>query len=224
MIIALILIDADTQSGGPDTGHLDALTRTILRGPFGLTLVAARSAQIATAQAQLSGYAIQIVDVASSAPHALLIEGLAHARQARARWEKARAAAVSRFGEDAEPQRTDQPEARRGAGDWSKLQQSPDVKLRGLARSFQRDGVMLIRADTPALSLELQAQIVEAFAREGSRVPSARPITQTVRGGMRDYPVLLGLEVAQEVEALPPATDFDEWLLANLARIHDVNV
>ena len=237
MIIALVILDrtqpflhnnapcfakwpGPASADGADSSLLEQLVSTVLRGPFGGTIVALHPEPAEAAQEQLHGFAVHPFTIKNIAagPHAAWSEGLAAAAAFRERWEKAMAAAQSRFkgaqtpGDHAPAKNT-----------LAEHRANKDVKIRGLARSFDRDGVMLFRGDYPAMSLELQAQLVDAFGKE-SPVAAARPIAQAVHQGSRGYPVILNLDAAREVQALPPATDFDAWLLKNLSRVQDVNV
>ncbi len=108
-------------------------------------------------------------------------------------------------------------------GDWAKHKQSADVKIRGLARSFDRDGVLAIPADCVEIGKEDLARMVEAFAREG-QAAQPRPFAQAVRSGVRGWPVILSLEGASEVEALDKSVVITEWLLKNVERIQDVKL
>lgn len=232
MIIALVIFDRTQprlQDKPPclapwgDESMLEHLISTILRGPFGGTVVALHPDFTRAAQEQLRGFALQSIAIKSFAdgPHSALREGLTAATALRERWEKAMAVAASRFHDSGGGK------SRGAANDKNTLSAhrgSKDVKIRGLARSFDRDGVMLFRGDYPAMSLELQAQVVEAFGREGAdKGSAARPFAQAVHQGSRGYPLILSVEAAREVAALPASTGFDAWLLKNVERVQDVN-
>jgi CTP:molybdopterin cytidylyltransferase MocA len=235
MIIALVILDRTQpflQNNAPcfarlgELSVLEKLVSTVLRGPFGGTVVALHPDIAETAQEQLHGFAAhpRVLKNFAQGPHSALSEGLSDAVALRQKWEKAMAAAASRFqsakpGHKNDKDDDDGP----GRGGWAEYRGSKDVKIRGLARSFDRDGVIIFRGDHPAMSLELQAQVVDAFGREGAdKGAGARPIAQAVYQGERGYPVLLSLDAAKEVAALPPATDFDAWLLQNIQRVQDV--
>lgn len=236
-----------TNDSGEET-LLERVAATVLRGPFGGVIVAAAKEHSAAAKEVLNGFAVQHLQVAGSGAHSAVAEALAFAAAFRARWEKAMAAAGQRFssadeddeededdndddGEDAvspKAKAKNKPPASKAAKKeegWTRHSQSPDVKIRGLARSFDRDGVILFRAERPVFRPELQARVVEAFGREGTeRAVSARPLGQAVYQGQRGYPVILSLDAAREIAALPASTLFDDWLLQQLARIQDISV
>ena len=180
-----------------------------------------------------------------------LTAALKFSEEFRARWEKARAAAAQRFNADDEDDDDDQeddddeddaappkssgksrttssksqPASKDTRGEWSRHSANADVKVRGLARSFERDGVMLFRGESPLLRPELQAQMVESFAREAQQKgPKARPFAQAVHQGARGFPVLIDRAAIAEVMALPPAVVFDDWLLDQLPRVQDVQL
>jgi len=243
MIIALVILDRTqpflqnnapcfaklpaAHASGPenppaDSSLLEHLVSTVLRGPFGGTIVALHNDLAEAAQEQLHGFAVHPFTVKNIAagPHAAWIEGLAAAAAFRERWEKAMAAAQSRFqGAPGRSSSGAQPAPPKNT--WAEHRASKDVKIRGLARSFDRDGVIVFRGDYPAMSLELQSQLVDAFGKEAS---SPRPIAQAVYQGRRGYPLILNLDAAKEVQSLSLNTDLDAWLLQNLPRIQDVNV
>jgi hypothetical protein len=238
MIIAIVVVDnSDLRLHGKapcfaelgKEAALEHLVRTVVRGPFGVTIVAATPHNSSEIKKLLGGFAVQFVDAASD--QQLLSAALKFAADYRLRWEKVMADAKARFAgkddddEDDSRKQIRKPGGKGGAKDWANLKSSSDVKVRGLARSFDRDGIMLFPADRPAISLELQAQMVEAFGREqADKGAKARPIAQAVFAGERGYPVILDLPAAKELEVLPPATNFDDWLLAQLVRIQDVPV
>ena len=238
MIIAIVVVDKSDvllQGKPPYFAALNAetalehLVRTVLRGPFGVTVVASAPQFANQVKEHLSGFAVQYV--ASGSGLQLLSAALKFAADYRERWLKVMLAAKARFAgqadeEDEDVKPSPRPQ-RKGADrkDWATLKSSADVKVRGLARSFDRDGIIVFPANRPAISLELQAQMVEAFGRESSdKGPNARPIAQVVHAGMRGYPVIMDLAVAKEVEALPVSASFDDWLLQQLSRIQDVPV
>jgi len=230
MIVAIILCDRTPAIRDDKSVYLlpldgetviERVTRTVLRGPFGGTVVVSAPALSAQIRQLLAGFAVQHVEAARTedGPHAALREALACAESFRRRWEKAAAAASARFSgadESARPARQ---------SDWARHRQSADVKIRGLARAFECDGVILFRGDRPGLTPELQAQVVDAFGRqaEGPQTPT-RPFAQAVHAGRRGYPILMDLAAAREVAALPPATDFDAWLGQRPERVLDVAV
>ena len=253
MILALILadkvqplIDARPPFLLPlhEETALERLVRVVLRGPFGGTIVAADAAFSADVKNALSGFVVQHVALPSAAQGTVgaLAPALKFAEEFRARWERAMAAANARFKDESDddgddndddtpaknpkgPPRKSQPGHAHAPQDWGRHSKNADVKIRGLARSFERDGVMLFRAERPLLRPELQAQLVEAFARESAdKRDQARPFAQAVHQGVRAYPVLLSRAVIPEITALPPSTLFDDWLLNQLKRIQDVQV
>jgi CTP:molybdopterin cytidylyltransferase MocA len=218
MIVAVILADknaplADTYFAAAESGEGSVLERTaatVLRGPFGGTLVAAQPALHGRVKSALSGFAVQFVDVPATAQMgpAVVLAGLTAAAAFRSRWEKAMAAANARF-EKKDPDGS--------PGDWAKHKQHADVKVRGLARSFDRDGVLLVPADAPLLKPETLATAVERFARDASK-----KAVQIVRDGVRDWPAVLTLDAASELGA--SGLDVQAWLLAHVETVLDVNV
>ncbi len=229
MIVALVLAGAsDTAQyfdmvDGETT--IERVTGTVLRGPFGGTLVATPPALLAKVKNALQGFAVQHVDLpagfaAQTGPHALFVEALKAAEAFRARWERAMSLAAGRF----EKSSGKGDSIKKGSsGEWSKHKQSPDVKIRGLARSFERDGVLVVLGDGVEIKKEHLAHIVEAFAREGQTV-TAKPFAQAILAGVRGWPVMLSPEGAREVAALPAGTVFSEWLLKNVERVCDIKV
>jgi len=240
MIVAVILIDPKALADALPAALLEAdgrtlleiATGTVLRGPFGGTIVASPPEFSADVHNALHGFAVQHADSPSKkGPHEPLIHALKAAAQFRQRWEKIRAQAASRFqhsdDDDDSPARGKKGPVNEtdAQSDWGRHKQNPDVKVRSLARSFDRDGVALFRAEAPLVTLELQAQMVEAFAREAAdKDDEARPIAQALYEGRRGYPILLGTAAANEIAALPATTDFDAWLLDQLSRVQDVAV
>ncbi|MEI6232483.1 MAG: hypothetical protein WCT04_05495 [Planctomycetota bacterium] len=232
MIVAIVL----ANQPGPvsekyfeatgDESVIERVTGTVLRGPFGGTLVAAHPTLAEDVQEALAGFAVQHVDVrsiptTSSDSHAVLISALFAAEAFRTRWAKAMAAATGRF-ESAGGKNTGEA-ALDPKGEWSKLKKSSDVKIRGLARSFDRDGVLIIPADCASIQKEQLAQMVETFAREGQQ-PNAKPFVQAITSGERGWPVMLSLDGAREIAALPPSCDFSAWLLKNIEKVCDVKL
>ena len=232
MIVAIVLAD---QEGAPsdalfaennDETAIERVTGTVLRGPFGGTLVAAHPTLLKDVQEALTGFAVQYVEISSNSNpsenvHSILITALKASDAFRTRWAKAMAAANGRF-EKSGTQNQDAGNPNPSA-EWSKLKQSADVKIRGLARSFDRDGVLIIPGDAAFIKKEHLAQMVEAFARDGQQ-PQAHPFAQAVSNGERSWPVIMSWEGAQEVMKLPPSTDFSKWLLQNLERVCDVKI
>ena len=232
-----------------DETSLERVARVVLRGPFGGTVVAAHSKYQAEVRDALSGFAVQHVTLpAAAAPGTVgaLAPALKFAEDFRARWERARAAAAARFNDDDDDDEEDDddgaareaktpapaPASQRGkkrtgaaAKDWARHSKNADVKVRGLARSFERDGIMLFRAERPLIKPELQAQMVEAFARESAeKKDKARPFAQAVHAGIRAYPILFDRNVIPEISRVAAGTKFDDWLLGQLARTQDVQV
>lgn len=198
MIVALIIaeksgVEAEAYFAKANGGSaLESLAGTVLRGPFGGTLVAARPEIASRAKETLSGFALQFVDTSRvKSANELNIEALKAAAAFRARWEKAMSAAGARFSKQKD-----------GGTDWAKHKQHADVKVRGLARSFDRDGVMLIPASANKLSKERIAEMVECFAR-GEKASAAT-----------GEPVLLSLESANAGAQLKLDADFNAWLEA----------
>lgn len=233
MIIATVVVDQKTPllQGKPawlcplgSETALEHLLRTVVRGPFGVTIVASTPHDSARVKELLSGFAVQHVE--APAGTALLSAALKFGRDYRERWQKVMSAAKARFGDEEEGEsRKHKPARSPDKKGWAGMKGSADVKVRGLARSFDRDGVMIFPADHPAMTLELQAQLVEAFAREASdKGDTARPLAQPVHAGERGYPILADLTAAAEIEALPSSANFDHWLLQQLPRIQDVPV
>ena len=224
MIVAIILCNrTEAVSDGkpayfPPLGEetaIERLIQVVARGPFGGTLVASAAPLAAEMRQTLAGFTVQHVELAPAAPGSVaeLLPAFRAAEAFRGRWEKAHAAATGRFGGK-------QPEAEEGP-DWKKLRGSADVRVRGLARSFDRDGVMLFRGDQPGLSLDVQAHLSEHFGRDASASAAG---LRTSYAGQPDYPVVLGLEAVREVLALPPETLLDDWLAEQTARIKAVPV
>src|SRR5205814_10033602 len=99
MIVAIVLADKSM----PDDGHyferrgeaafIERVASTVLRGPFGGTLVASRPESVAKIKDALHGFALQHVDTsrAAAGAHGILSEGLIAAEASRSRWEHARA-------------------------------------------------------------------------------------------------------------------------------------
>ena len=114
-------------------------------------------------------------------------------------------------------------EEKNSAGEWSKHKKSPDVKIRGLARSFERDGVLVCPGDFAEIQKEQLAQMVEGFARDGQST-SPHPFAEAVSAGLRGWPVMLSLDGAREVAALPAETVLPDWLLKNVERVCDIRV
>jgi CTP:molybdopterin cytidylyltransferase MocA len=235
MIISIVIVDQLELHGKPaclvelgEETALEHLVRTVLRGPFGVIIVAAPSELSARVKEALDGFAVQHVEGASGQP--LLAAALKFGRDYRERWERVMAEARAHFGEDADDDKRAAKAACKpikGAAKvgWAGFKSSADVKVRGLARSFDRDGVMVFPADHPAISLELQAQMVEAFGREAAdKGANAKPLAQAVHAGQRGYPIVIDLPISNEVQALSVSTRFDDWLLSQLPRIQDVSV
>ena len=231
--------DGDIEDEEDGETVLERLTRTVLRGPFGGTIVAAAPEHEARIKELLSGFAVQHLKLSPARAH--VSEALMFAEAFRARWQKAMAAAAQRFpvieeSDDEEEEAEASPKGKKAVRrpqakgkpapqEWSKHHKSADVKIRGLARSFERDGVILFRGEQPISRPDLQAQVVEAFGREGAeKAGAARPMAQAVYQSVRGYPVLLSVDAAKEAAALPRATDFDDWLLQQLKRVQDVSV
>ena len=171
---------------------------------------------------------------------------LKFSEEIRARWEKAMAAAAQRFNADADDDDEDEdddddeeddeapanssltsrPTHSKNGGrkaepkaEWSRHSANADVKVRGLARSFERDGVILFRGDSPLIRPELQAQLVESFARagaakgpEGAALCAGRPPGRARISGAdrpRRHP--------PKLMALPADTVFDDWAAGAVA-------
>jgi CTP:molybdopterin cytidylyltransferase MocA len=224
MIVAVILAD-QISSGKPvyfqplDKGTtIERVAQVVLRGAFGGVVVASAPPIHSEMKQALSGFAVQHLQLDPS--KGTVQQSLEFADAFRQRWEKAMSSAAERFGGEKSPR------AKKGgskSADWSRHRQSPDVKVRGLARSFERDGVMLFRGERSEITPELQARMIEKFGA-AAKSGQPRPIMQPVFQGQRGYPILFDLLIEKEIEALPASTDFDEWLLDQLARIQDVPV
>ena len=272
MIIAVVLADRTTPEvqgqplyalpcGGESV--LERVTRIVLRGPFGATIVVAPHGRRDAVAALLKGFSVKIIeseaaDAAQPRPHAALIAALAYAEKVRERWARAMATAAASYsvseqdevnktstqkGEPHTGPSTQTPTPPQGTGKtdpWAKLRTSSNIRLRGLARSFEREGVIVFRADRPLLRPELQAAVVEAFGRDTSgvsgrlmpikateiegKISTGRRFSQAVYAGKRGYPVVMNVDAAHEVQALPPETDFDAWLTEHHDRVRDVPV
>jgi hypothetical protein len=234
MIVAVVVLEQSSskiKNNEPpfvplkDEVALEHLARIVLRGPFGVTVVASATEYFTRAKEVLSGFALQHVKLKSNTCG--ITEAVGAAISFRERWQKLMSDAATRFGsEDDDDEEPAKKSKGKGAkADWTRHRASPDVKVRGLARSFDRDGIIIFPANRPAISPELQAQMVEAFGREGAdKGGAARPIAQSVYQGQRGYPVIIDMSIAAEVAALPLDTNFDDWLMKNLSRIQDVNV
>ena len=106
MIVAVILADRDSPpiDGKPpyllpldnDT-LIERIVRVVVRGPFGGVVVASAASIHSDVQEALSGFAIQHLELKQGQKGALQ-QSLQFAREFRARWEKAMAAAAQRFG------------------------------------------------------------------------------------------------------------------------------
>lgn len=228
MIIAIVL-NAPEQNGAIDLAgpaaflnleHESVIERvagTVLRGPFGVTLVATTKLHSEQAKTVLNGFAVQHVE---AAPESLLSAALKFAQDYRLRWENAMAAAGKRFSAPEHDEEGDE------KVDWSKHKGSADVKVRSLARSFERDGVYICQADQPLLNTEVQAHLIERFCTpgKGEAPQTMRAVTQAVYSGERGFPVILSLEAVTEVAALKPGADLQNWLLDNLNRVQDVKL
>lgn len=237
-----------------DESVIERVARVVLRGPFGATVIASPASSAKELKSALNGFVVQYATLPIAGPGTMasLTAALKFSEEFRARWEKARAAAAQRFNaddddEDDEEEEDDddeggaapskspgksrttssksQPASKDTRAEWSKHSANADVKVRGLARSFERDGVMLFRGESPLLRPELQAQMVESFAREAQQKgPKARPFAQAVHAGARGFPVLIDRAAIAEVMALPPSVVFDDWLLDQLTRVQDVQL
>ena len=142
--------------GAPSESLIECVAAAVLRGPFGGVLVAAHPQIAARVREKLHGFAVQFVETAQARnADEVRAAGLKAAADFRARWEKARAAAAGRF-------------AGAGGQDWSKHKQHADVKVRGLARSFDRDGVLLVPGDALNLSKEKLAELIEKFTQQSA--------------------------------------------------------
>ena len=222
-----------------DETVIERIARVVLRGPFGGTIVASAASFHSEVRSALEGFAVQHVALGGgggelqSGSAGAAAQALKFAESFRVRWEKAMAAAAERFGAGDDDEDDDAPQTPPGArkprnkkaADWASHSRSADVKVRGLARSFERDGVILFRGDCPLIAPDLQAQVVEAFARDAPiKAKGRRPFAQAVHNGLRGYPLVIERAAIPELLALPPQTVFDDWLLAQLPRIQDVPV
>lgn len=231
MIVAIVLADND-EIGHPsyfetanDETVIERVTATILRGPFGGTLVAAHPSNQEAIREALSGFAVQHIDISSNTTgtQSILAAGLKAADAFRTRWEKAMAAATGRFDKSGEKDLRDSAAKLNDSAEWSKLKKNPDVKIRGLARSFDRDGILVAPADSLEIKKEHLAQMVEVFAREGQQ-PHPKSFAQGISGGVRGWPVMMTLDGAREIAALPSGTVLTDWLLKNVERVCDVTL
>jgi hypothetical protein len=230
MIVAIVLAEPQPSQDGEqpyfsehgESAVLDQAVSRVLRGPFGGTVIATTSELEEECQELLDGFAVKyaVADDASFVAKAGLLEAAAF----RKRWEKIMAGAAQRFNAggkkksgkaQAAHDHEDEEDEEGGTADWKSLQKSGDVKVRGLARSFDCDGVMLFRGDRPDLKLETQAALVEAFAREGAGKNFARVSYK----GKPGYPVLANLQGFKELEALPLDVPLDTWLAKNEGKI-----
>lgn len=226
MIIAIIL--CETADGGEacfaaqgEETVIEQLAGSVMRGPFGGTLVACPPASMPRMRETLAGFAIQFAEL--SGPKGSIGPALRAGEALRARWEQAHAAAVSRFRAE-EPQQRPSPN-RRGKDpassapgpDWAQLRQSPDLKIRSLARSFDRNGVMLFRGGQTGVTPELIARLAEHFGKEAPG-PQAHAVFRAACGDQPGNPVILSAEAAAELLALPAETAFDAWLAGQSAR------
>lgn len=249
MIVAIVLAEpvGDTDGEQPyflehaESTVLDQAVSRVLRGPFGGTVIATTSEFQEDFEEILEGFAVKyaIADDASFVAKAGLLEASAF----RKRWEKIMAGAAQRFSGGGQPgqrgkkgapkqppqhfdedgdadEEDDGDDHEGGASDWKTLQKSGDVKVRGLARSFDCDGVMLFRGERPALKLETQAALIEAYVRDGAGKNFARVSFE----GKAGYPVLANLAGLKELEALPLHVKLDNWLEQNAAKVLDVPV
>lgn len=231
MIVAIVLADSDEighkayfETANDET-VIERVTATVLRGPFGGTLVAAHPSNRDAIREALSGFAVQYVDVSPtiSGSQPILAIALKAADAFRTRWEKAMAAATGRFDKFSDKTPSESRAKSNDADEWSKLKKNPDVKIRGLARSFDRDGILIAPADALEINKEHLAQMVEVFAREGQQ-PNPKPFAQGISGGLRGWPVLMTWDGALEIAALPAGTRLSDWLLKNVERVCDVTL
>jgi len=242
MIIAIVLAEPLAPVDGEQPYFLDAggasvLERAVsrvLRGPFGGTIVATSSDLEADCREALSGFAVQYA--VTDDPATVAKAGLLEAAAFRKRWEKAMALASQRFG--AKPgKKTDNSRASQYQNtrakdddedgsdertDWKGLQKNSDVKIRGLARSFDIDGIMLFRGERAGLKLETQALLIDTFTREANN-GATQPLARIVANGRDAYPVLANLAAAKELENLPLSTRIDTWLASQSEKVLHVN-
>lgn len=241
MIIAIVLAEPLKPIDGEQPYFLDAggasvLERAVsrvLRGPFGGTIVATSSDLEESCREALSGFAVQYA--VTDDPATVAKAGLLEAAAFRKRWEKAMAAAAQRFGakagKNAPQSRTrelhndpvkDDDEGGDESTDWKDLQKNADVKIRGLARSFECDGIMLFRGERAGLKLETQALLVDTFTRD-SQQGGTKSLARIVANGSDAYPILANLSAARELENLPLSVRIDTWLAGQTDKLLRVN-
>lgn len=241
MIIAIVLADPLKPIDGEQPYFLDAggasvLERAVsrvLRGPFGGTIVATSSDLEASCRDALSGFAVQYA--ITDDPATVAKAGLLEASAFRKRWEKAMAAAAQRFGakagKNAPQNRTrdlkndsdeEEDEGGEETTDWKGLQKNADVKIRGLARSFECDGIMLFRGERAGLKLETQALLVDTFTRD-SQQGGTKSLARIVSNGKDAFPILANLSAAKELENLPLSTPIEAWLAGQTDKLLRVN-
>ena len=230
MLVAVLLADksgpaaecyfahAPQKKGAAESlSVLEQTASTLLRGPFGGVLLSAHPLLKKRVRETLNGFALQFVDVPVNAqtPQEILAAGLSAAATFRERWERARAAANARFQKPSS-------EKEKSGGDWAKHKQHADVKIRGLASSFDRDGVLLVPADYAEIRAEEIAASVERFARDG-QAAQAHPFAQGIKDGVRGWPVLATLDGAQELSKMGAST-IQDWLLKHIDRVLDLKM
>jgi len=229
MIVAIVLahrLDPQIHNRPPfllsigDETILERVVSVALRGPFGGVVVASAEEVADDVNKVLAGFAVQQLTLNDS--ETAVAESVAFAADFRARWQRVMDAAAQRFSGDGKKKSAKNQPVKSGyTPGMPEHRKNPDVKVRGLARSFDRDGIVFLRADQPGLRLEVQAQIVEAFGREGhDKGAAARSIAQAVYAGQRGYPLAMTLDAAEE--AAQAKLPLDNWLLMNLERVQDV--
>src|SRR4051794_39155000 len=109
MIIATVVVgqNAPHLHGKPawlstlgDETALERQLRTVVRGPFGVTIVVSAPQDSEPVKNLLSGFAVQHVE--APAGTALLSTALKFGRDYRERWQKVMSEAKARFGDEAE--------------------------------------------------------------------------------------------------------------------------
>ncbi len=243
MIIAIVLAEPLAPVDGEqpyflDAGGVSVLERAVshvLRGPFGGTIVATSSDLEADCRETLAGFAVQYA--VTDDPATVAKAGLLEAAAFRKRWEKAMALASQRFGakpgkkpdnsrasqyQNTRAKDDDDEDGGDERTDWKGLQKNSDVKIRGLARSFDVDGIMLFRGERAGLKLETQALLIDTYTREANS-GATQSLARIVANGRDAYPVLANLAAAKELENLPLSTSIDSWLGSQTEKILRVN-
>jgi CTP:molybdopterin cytidylyltransferase MocA len=207
------------KSGGQSV--LEHAVSRVLRGPFGGTIVAVAEELEEPCREALDGFAVQF----ASADDARAVEkaGLLEAAAFRQRWEKARSLAAARFGGAGGNPR----ERRKGrsggdddgeSDDWKRHADAEDVKVRGLAQSFECNGVMLFRGERAGLKLETQAALIDAYSKAAREKPGF-DFARVIHDGAFAYPLFATVKGARELEGLGLDVPVEAYLTRHAGRV-----